>query len=474
LWYISVMTEYNIKIRSETLNITEEILERYNVPGPRYTSYPTAPEWVDDFGPSDFEATLRQSNETLPARPLSLYMHLPFCDALCLFCGCNTVTQRDHAAAAPYLKKLQGEIEALSSLIENDRQVVQFHWGGGTPTYFSAEQLEELFLFTKGRFLLARDAEIGVEIDPRVTREDHLRTLRRLGFNRVSMGIQDFNPLVQKTVRRIQPYEETKATFELCRDLKYESVNVDLIYGLPYQTPESFADSVDKVLEFSPDRIAMFSYAHVPWMKKQQGALSKHIPLGMDKYRIFRTGIERFTEAGYQYIGMDHFARPDDELCLAQKNRTLHRNFQGYTTKAGADLLGMGVSSISDVGRTYAQNRRDLKEYYAAVDGGSLPTMRGMRLNDDDVLRRAVISRLLCHCVLSMTEIENEFGIRFGEYFSEELTRMESLQKDGLVRMDRDEISVTTLGRIFIRNVGMVFDRYLRKPQTKPTFSKTL
>jgi oxygen-independent coproporphyrinogen-3 oxidase len=468
------MTQYEIRIRSETLNVTQEILDRYNVPGPRYTSYPTAPEWQDSFGAADFEETLQGSNATRPARPLSLYMHLPFCDSLCLFCGCNTVIRKNHEDAAPYLKYLKWEIDRLASRLDRTRPVVQFHWGGGTPTYFTAAQLEDLFLFTKERFLLAADAEIGIEIDPRVTREDHLTVLRRLGFNRVSMGIQDFNPLVQKTVRRLQPYEATKAVFELCRSLRFESINVDLIYGLPHQTAQSFAESVDRIVEFGPDRIAMFSYAHVPWMKKQQGALSKYIPLGMDKYQIFRTGIERFTNAGYQYIGMDHFARPEDELCLAQSSRTLHRNFQGYTTKAGADLIGMGVSSISDIGRFYAQNQRDLKEYYRVIDGGALPTMRGMKLTDDDLVRRAVISRILCHCVLHKEEIESEFNISFDGYFAEEMARLEGLQADGLVSLSPGRISVTMLGRIFIRNVGMVFDRYLRKPQTKPVFSKTL
>lgn len=468
------MTQFDIKLRSETLNITPEILERYNVPGPRYTSYPTAPEWLDSFGPSDFEEAVKRSGEVQPHRPLSLYMHLPFCDSLCLFCGCNTVIKKDHQAAVPYLEKLQWEIDRLASYLDRSRPVVQFHWGGGTPTYFNAAQLEELFLHAKKRFHFASDAEIGIEIDPRVTREDQLTILRRLGFNRISMGIQDFNPLVQKTVRRFQPYEATKAMFELCRSLGFESINIDLIYGLPHQTPESFSDSIDKIIDFNPDRIAMFSYAHVPWMKKQQGALSKYIPLGMDKYQIFRTGIERFTDAGYQYIGMDHFAHPDDELCLAQKDRTLHRNFQGYTTKAGADLLGMGVSSISDIDRIYAQNQRDLAEYYEAIDHSGLPTMRGIRLTDDDVLRRAVISRLLCHCFLQKTEIETEFGICFDDYFAPELARMETLQTDGLVILSSGHISVTTLGRIFIRNVGMVFDRYLQKPQTKPQFSKTL
>jgi oxygen-independent coproporphyrinogen-3 oxidase len=401
-------------------------------------------------------------------------MHLPFCERLCLFCGCNVVINKNHEVAIPYLEKLEWEIDQLAQRIDTSRPIVQFHWGGGTPTYLSASQLEHLFFYTKERFRFAPDAEIGIEVDPRVTREDQLRTLRKLGFNRISMGIQDFNPEVQKIVRRIQPYEMSKATFDLCRTLEFESINIDLIYGLPMQTPDSFLDSVDKVVAMSPDRVAMFSYAHVPWLKKQQGALAKYIPQGMDKFQIFRTGIERFTSSGYSYIGMDHFARPDDELCVAQNNRTLHRNFQGYTTKAGADLIGLGVSSIGGIDRTYSQNQRDLKGYYAAIEQRELPIMRGMILTEDDVIRRSVISRLLCHCMLRKDEVESEFGIRFNEYFAEELARLESLRADGLITLSPDTISVTQLGRIFIRNVGMVFDKYLQKPKDKPVFSKTL
>jgi oxygen-independent coproporphyrinogen III oxidase len=466
--------QVDIKIQGETLNVTHQILDRYNVAGPRYTSYPTAPEWQDSFGPLDYEKALKLSNDIRPIRPLSLYMHLPFCERLCLFCGCNVVINKNHEVAIPYLEKLEWEIDQLAQRIDIARPIVQFHWGGGTPTYLSASQLEHLFFYTQERFRFAPDAEIGIEVDPRVTREDQLRTLRRLGFNRISMGIQDFNPEVQKTIRRIQPYEMSKAAFDLCRALEFESINIDLIYGLPMQTPESFLDSVDKVVAMSPDRVAMFSYAHVPWLKKQQGALAKYIPQGMDKFQIFRTGIERFTSAGYSYIGMDHFARPDDELCVAQNNRTLHRNFQGYTTKAGADLIGLGVSSIGGIDRTYAQNQRDLKGYYAAIEQHELPIMRGMTLTDDDVIRRSVISRLLCHCMLRKNEVESEFGIRFDEYFAAELARLESLRTDGLITLSPDSISVTQLGRIFIRNVGMVFDKYLQKPKDKPVFSKTL
>ncbi len=466
--------ELNINMRGETLNVTGEILDRYNVPGPRYTSYPTAPEWADTFGPADYDRSVRESNLRRPVAPISLYVHLPFCEKLCLFCGCNVVISKKHEVALPYLQDLKWEISRLAEKLDKSRPVVQLHWGGGTPTYLSAAQIEDLFLYIRERFSFASDAELGIEVDPRVTNEEQTRTLRRLGFNRISMGIQDFNPIVQQTVHRVQPYGQTKALFDLCRALEFESINIDLIYGLPHQTPETFVDSVDKVVDMRPDRVAMFSYAHVPWLKKQQGSFAKLIPQGMDKFRIFRSGIERFTQAGYHYIGMDHFARPDDELCRAQNSRTLHRNFQGYTTKAGADLFGVGVSSISGVDRIYAQNFRDLKGYYESVENGNLPTMRGIRLDEDDVIRRAAIGRILCHCVLHKKEIEEEFNLHFDEYFADEMVRLKPLANDGLITLTPERICVTSLGRIFIRNVGMVFDKYLLKPKDKPVFSKTL
>jgi oxygen-independent coproporphyrinogen-3 oxidase len=404
-------------------------------------------------------------------------MHLPFCERLCLFCGCNVIIKKNHDIAVPYLQILKEEIALTAAHIDRSRPVVQFHWGGGTPTWFSPSQLEELFAFTKDRFAFARDAEIGVEIDPRATTLAHLEVLRRLGFNRISMGIQDFNPQVQRAVRRIQPYEETKELFDACRTLGFDSLNVDLIYGLPLQTVASFMESADKIIGMEPDRIAMFSYAHVPWLKKQQGALSRWIPQGMDKFQIFRAGIGRFTESGYHYIGMDHFARPGDELCAAQHGRTLHRNFQGYTTKAGPDLLGMGVTSISGVGRVYAQSHRGLEEYSAAVRSGCLPVMRGTWLSDDDVIRRAAISKILCHCVLDKKEFAAEYGIDFDNYFADELARLGAFHIDGLVDLTSESIRVTLLGRIFIRNIGMVFDKYLQNPQSqkdRPIFSKTL
>jgi len=456
------------------LEVSEEFLAKYNRPGPRYTSYPTAPVWDDKFHQADLEEFLQNADSA--ATPVSLYMHLPFCESLCLFCACNVVIQKDKKAAIPYLQSLKTEINHVSRFVSRQREVVQFHWGGGTPTYLSPAQLQELFGYTREHFSFAANTEIGIEVDPRVTTHEHLATLRTLGFNRLSMGIQDFTPEVQKTINRVQPFELTRDLIVETRRLGFDSVNVDLIYGLPYQTAASFAETIDKVLELNPDRIAMFSYAHVPWLRKQQGAFQGHLPEGMEKFHIFKTGVRKFTDAGYLYIGMDHFARPGDELAFAQSNRTLHRNFQGYTTKAGADLYGMGVSAISSVGEAYAQNDRALPTYQSAVAERGLATMRGYRLNYDDLLRREVITRLLCHTVVRKREIENTFQIRFDEYFASELAELRAMRDDGLVLLSDDEIRVTPLGRIFIRNLAMPFDRYLReqKMDSRPLFSKTL
>jgi len=454
--------------------VSDAFLEKYNRPGPRYTSYPTAPVWREDFGPDDFEKYAAEAESR--GTPVSLYMHLPFCESLCLFCACNVSIQKDKRVAIPYLAALKKEMEHVGRSVSKSRKVIQFHWGGGTPTYLSPEQLEDLFGFTRERFSLAPDAEIGVEVDPRATSREHLECLRRLGFNRLSMGIQDFQPEVQKAVHRIQPYEMTRDLILAARKLGFQSINVDLIYGLPYQTEASFKETIQQVLSVQPDRVAMFSYAHVPWLKKQQGSFAKHLPQGREKFDIFRAGLHGFLDAGYFYIGMDHFARPEDELARAQRDRTLHRNFQGYTTKAGADLYGMGVSAISSIGDAYAQNRREVPAYQDAVAERGLATMRGYRLSADDRIRRAVISRLLCHTVIPKAEVEREFEISFDEYFRGELDLLESLRADGLVELSTAEIRVTPLGRIFIRNAAMVFDRYLHEQQMdqKPLFSKTL
>jgi oxygen-independent coproporphyrinogen-3 oxidase len=403
-------------------------------------------------------------------------MHLPFCESLCLFCACNVIIKKDKSVAPPYLSVLKKEIDHIASRVSRQRQVSQFHWGGGTPTYLSPEQLEDLFAYTRERFTFAPDAEIGIEVDPRVTSPAHMEVLRRLGFNRLSMGIQDFKEDVQKAIHRIQPYEVTRDLIAVARELGFDSINVDLIYGLPYQTAESFAHTVEQIVSLSPDRIAMFSYAHVPWLKKQQGSFVAHLPEGMKKFDIFRSGLLKFLEAGYLYIGMDHFAKENDELAVSQRNRTLHRNFQGYTTKAGADLYGMGITAISGIQETYAQNHRDLASWEKSVQERGVATMRGYRLSQDDIIRREVISRLLCHTVIVKDEISKQFGINFDEYFAPELQHLKMPQEDGLVLINDKEIRAAWLGRIFIRNLAMVFDPYLEKQQlaARPLFSKTL
>jgi oxygen-independent coproporphyrinogen III oxidase len=470
----SRQSDLSLRLDRDSFRISEEFLARYNRPGPRYTSYPTAPVWQDNIGPDDLDQFFTQADAA--QSPVSLYMHLPFCESLCLFCACNVVIAKDHGVAPPYLTTLKREIKYVSQHVSRQRSVAQFHWGGGTPTYLTPAQMEDLFGYAAERFRFAPDAEIGIEIDPRVTTPQHLESLHRLGFNRLSLGIQDFDAEVQQIIHRIQPFEMTRDLIQSARSLGFPSINVDLIYGLPHQTAERFERTVDQVLTFAPDRVAMFSYAHVPWLRKQQGAFAGHLPEGMEKFRIFCGGLAKFLGAGYQYIGMDHFAKPDDELAVAQRHRTLHRNFQGYTTKAGADLYGMGVSAISGIQDAYAQSYREVPQYTAAVEQRGLATMRGYRLSEDDRLRRAVINRLLCHAVIRKDEVAADFGVNFDEYFAAEIANLRPFVEDGLARLSPGEISVTPLGRIFIRNLAMIFDPYLEKQRLaeRPLFSKTL
>ncbi len=348
------------------------------------------------------------------------------------------------------------------------------HWGGGTPTYFPPPLLERLGKTIRDRFDVAPDAELGVEVDPRVTTPAHLEALARLGFNRLSMGVQDFDPRVQQAINRIQPFEATRDLVRTARALGFPSVNIDLIYGLPHQTPAGFSATIDRVLEIDPDRLAVYSYANVPWMKKHQSLLEPHLPDEAGKFEIFRTALDRFTSSGYEYIGMDHFARPDDELARARRDRTLHRNFQGYTTKAGTDLLGFGMSAIGSVGRQYVQNRRELAEYRAAVAELGAATFRGARLTADDELRRDVIQSLLCHGVVVKAEIEARHGIDFDREFAPAIEALAPCVEDGLVELGPAEIRATALGRVFLRNLAMPFDAYLGRTAEKPVFSRTL
>ncbi|MCG3203634.1 MAG: Oxygen-independent coproporphyrinogen III oxidase [Elusimicrobia bacterium] len=457
------------------LNIPLELLQKYNVQGPRYTSYPPAPSWTSDFGPSDYEATLSASSQTEKPFPLSLYFHLPFCQQLCYFCGCTTViTGHDRRKEDPYLESLIKEVNWVAARVGTARPVVQLHLGGGTPTYFSPEKLSRFMEKVHSLFSIDSAAEMGVEVDPRVTTLEHLEALRGQGFNRISMGVQDFDPLVQKSINRNQPFEMTQKLVDAARALGFESINIDLIYGLPHQTEKSFEITIQKVLILNPDRLAVYSYAHVPWMKTHQDVIAPHLPGEKEKLNIFLLAMKMFSSAGFEYIGMDHFAKPGDEMARARADRTLWRNFQGYTTKAGTDLLGLGMSAISHIYGSYFQNERELMAYQKAIQAGAAATVRGFKLNADDKLRSRVIQNLMCHAVVMKPEIEREFGINFDEYFKEALEGLKQLEQDGLVQLSKHEIRPTDIGRVFLRNLAMPFDAYLPKPGEKKVFSKTV
>jgi oxygen-independent coproporphyrinogen-3 oxidase len=456
-------------------DVSVELLHRYNVPGPRYTSYPTAPVWREGFSPSDYGEILSESAAGQTPAPLSLYVHLPFCETLCFFCACTVVITGNHSVEEPYLDLVEREIDWVAERAGGgSRDVVQLHWGGGTPTYLSPAHISRLAAKLRKSFRFAPDAEVGVEVDPRVTTPAHLEALSHAGFNRLSMGVQDFDPEVQKAINRVQPFEDTRDLVSTARGMGFESVNMDLIYGLPLQTPATFEATIERILEIAPDRLAVYSYANVPWLKKHQKLLEPLLPGEREKFEIFRKALALFTAAGYEYIGMDHFARPDDELARARRNRTLHRNFQGYTTKAGTDLVGLGVSAIGAVGDSFVQNRRELPDYRQAVEADGAATFRGFRLSFDDRVRRAVIGNLLCHGVVVFAEIEAAFGVDFASYFAGALEGLAGCAADGLVEISKTAIRATPLGRVFLRNLAMAFDSYLPSQSAKPLFSKTL
>lgn len=457
------------------LSISIDTLLKYDRPGPRYTSYPTAPVWDESFGPERFKSKIIETNSGRDLPPISLYFHLPFCFSLCFYCGCNSIITKDRGHASEYISYLKREMENISRHIKKGREVVQLQWGGGSPDFLSPPEMETLYGYITENFKVADDAEAGVELDPRETTLEHLNALKRIGFNRISMGIQDFDPSVQKAVNRIQPEEMTKRLVEWARELGFDSINVDLIYGLPYQTVDTFRKTVEKIIDLNPDRIAAFNYAHVPWLKRHQKMIREDtLPSGREKLEILKMTIEKFSDAGYVYVGMDHFAKPEDELCIAQKEKTLYRNFQGYTTKAGCDLYGFGITSISMVGNCYTQNHKALKDYYDAIDAGMMANYRGYELNPDDLLRRHVITRLMCDFELTKSDVEKKYGISFDDYFKKELERLQPFSDDGLLILHPERIGITDSGRILIRNVAMVFDVYLEAPGREMKFSRTI
>ena len=428
------------------------LVRKYDGYGPRYTSYPTADRFHAGFGEDDLK---RHLHERRTAQAWSLYMHLPFCDTLCYYCACNKVITKDHGRSAKYIKYVGREIDIVGGLVEGAPRVEQLHWGGGTPTFLARDEMTTLMGMLRGGFNVSPDAEISIEVDPRKVDTPTIEFLGRLGFNRISVGIQDFDPEVQKAVNRIQSEAETRLVIDAARANGFVSVNADLIYGLPKQSVAGFSATLDKVIDAAPDRIALYSYAHVPHLFKPQRRIEESaLPTPETKLAILALAIEKLGAAGYLYIGMDHFAKPGDELAVAQRERKLHRNFQGYSTKPDCDLLAFGISAIGKVGASYVQNVRTLDEYYDRLDAQALPVLRGVQLDADDLLRREVIQRLMCDFDLDFAAIEAKHGIRFAEYFAPDLAALAPLAADGLAEVTAERIVVTPRGRLLVRTVA--------------------
>jgi oxygen-independent coproporphyrinogen-3 oxidase len=455
--------------------VPRALIETYNTRGPRYTSYPTAPEWRTALSDEDARAALQANREARADVPLSLYVHIPFCVKLCYYCGCNRIITRSVDLVERYIRALDQEVGEVA-VLAGERPVVQVHWGGGTPTHLTPLELRRVFGSLAKRFEMRPDAEISIEVHPPVTTFEQLETLRDLGFNRVSMGVQDFDPVVQKAVNRLQSYEQTAALIDRARKLGFQSVNLDLMYGLPFQTPTGFEATLAQVETLRPDRVALFNYAHVPHLQPGQRMIDPDsLPQPAVKLELFEMAIDHFIGRGYRYIGMDHFARPEDELARSLDQRTLRRNFMGYTTCADSDLIGFGISSISDLDTMYLQNVKQLEPYFAAMGEGRIPVARGLALSADDRLRRDIINRLICHCHVEKAEIEALHGIDFDQTFAIELRELRALEADGLVTLTAGALHVPPRGQILLRNVCMPFDAWLRRqPGEARTWSRTV
>ena len=457
------------------LVIDPVLIRKYDTSGPRYTSYPTADRFVDAFGPDSLAHWLKQRNIGGIVQPLSLYVHLPFCNTVCYYCGCNKVVTRDRSKSAHYIRMLDREMDLLAGPVGKQNELCQIHWGGGTPTFLSAEETTALMGMIDRHFRRAPDAEVSIEVDPRSAEPGRMALLGRLGFNRLSVGIQDFDPDVQKAVHRIQTEAETRRVIDEARANGFGSVSVDLIYGLPRQTLDRFNATLDKVLALAPDRIALYSYAHLPALFAPQRRIhAEELPTPEQRLQIMMLAIGRLTGAGYLYIGMDHFAKPSNELAVAQMQGRLQRNFQGYSTHPESDMIGLGVSAIGRVGPTYYQNLKTLDDYCASVEAGRLPVMRGMELTADDLLRRSLIQSLMCHSRVSIESIEIAHLVDFKRYFAAELADLQRLEADGLVELQPDWITVTPRGRLLVRTICMVFDRHLRERAARATYSKVI
>ena len=457
----------------KTLNVNLDLVRKYNVAGPRYTSYPPATKFTDSISWEDLATRIEANNRT--ARDLSIYFHIPFCETLCWFCGCTTVITLNHDKGQSYVDYLGREVAKMAPRLNPDRKVVQLHFGGGSPTFLRPDEIRRLGEIIHRHFTFAPDIEASVEVDPRRLTRDHMAALREIGFNRASMGVQDFNPKVQEAVHRIQPREMTQQAVDWMRELGYGSINLDLIYGLPHQTVESFNETLDTVLEMRPDRLAVFSYAHVPWIKPSQKILEQRVlPAPETKLQVLKLVIEKLTaDNQYVYIGMDHFARPNDELSVAQRNKQLQRNFQGYSTRAGSDIYAFGMSSISQIPEAYWQNEKELPKYQRAVDEDRMPLNRAYFVTDEDKIRRETIMRVMCDLSLDYAAMSRKLGINFTEHFAGELASLAPFEADGLVNRSSIGFQVTDSGRLFIRNIAMCFDNTLA-PASERRHSKTI
>lgn len=455
--------------------ISNDLLQQFDIPGPRYTSYPTADRFVEAFSEKDYIQALEQRRGSGQTFPLSLYVHIPFCESVCYYCACNKVVTKQHGKAAEYLHYLAREVDLQVRHFGQGHTISQLHLGGGSPTFLSDGELADLMSMIRRNFELVPGGEYSVEVDPRTVSRARLDHLFSLGFNRLSFGVQDFDPMVQKAVHRIQPVDQVFALVKDAREIGFESVNVDLIYGLPMQTPESFARTLQQVNELRPDRIAVYAYAHLPArFKPQRRIIAAELPSPADKLHMLSASLDAFMDAGYVYVGMDHFALPDDALAVAKRQGRLHRNFQGYSTQPDCDLIALGVSAIGRMGTTYSQNAKTIEEYKDALDQGRLPIIRGLAMSRDDLIRRAVIMSLMCQGQLEYQTFEAHYLIDFPRYFSRELQALEAMQDHGLVCLDSSGIRVTEAGWFLIRAVGMVFDRYLQGDQDRARFSKII
>lgn len=456
------------------IEISEELIRRFDSLGPRYTSYPTADRFNAEFDANSYVQYLKQRSAATDKPPLSLYIHIPFCASLCYYCACNKVITKDHGRSAKYLEYLEKELNLVLSHLDGRELVSQLHLGGGTPTFLSHAELRQLMAMLRAHFDFSDDAEISIEIDPRTVTTETLQLLAELGFNRTSLGVQDFDADVQKAVHRIQPYEMVERSITDSRDAGFHSINFDLIYGLPKQNLESFSKTLDQVIALSPDRIALYNYAHLPTRFKPQRRIAESdLPSAEQRLQIFMMSLRRLLAEGYVYIGLDHFAKPDDSLAKATLDNSIHRNFQGYTTRADCDLIALGLSAIGKIGNSYVQNLRTLDEYYACLDKGNLPVEKGFHLSSDDLLRRQVIMDLMCSKSIDFEQVGQQYNIHFREYFANELDQIQLYADEGLIVLNDDGVSIAPKGRLFVRAVGMVFDQYLSR-QTLAKYSRLI